>query len=253
MTTSPEISLISDTINTLNQRVSVRDYNTKPLDDATLLTILNAARRTATSSNTQTYSFVVIRDTATKHQLAHLAGDQQHIIDCPVFIAICADLTRLAQATALHGETMAVNLELSMVAIVDATLTGQSLSLAAESIGLGTVMIGGMRNHPQEVAELLHLPEGVFVVFGLCLGWYDEKPLQKPRLPEATVIHFERYQSSVGEDWLTAHDAELAQHYRDQGRKSPDSAWTGVIARKFGLAQRPFLRAVLEKRGFRFD
>lgn len=252
VTASQVPALTSETIETLNNRVSVRNYNNRPLDDATLLNLLNAARRTATSSNTQTYSFVVVRNQETKLQLAHLAGNQQHIIDCPVFVAVCADLTRLAQVTAMHGASLAVNLELSMVATVDATLAGQSLALAAESIGLGTVMIGGMRNHPQEVAEILGLPEGVFVVYGLCLGWYDEKPEQKPRMAADAIIHFERYQPATTAD-LAAYDQTLAQHYRDQGRRSPDAAWTGVVAQKFSVFQRPFLRAILEKRGFRFD
>lgn len=248
----PTRTRTSETIETLNNRVSIRHYNTQPLDDATLLTLLNAARRSATSSNMQTYSLIVVRDPDTKTKLAELAGNQQHIIEAPVFVAICADHTRLHQAAALHGVEVAVNLELSMVAMVDAAIVGQSLALAAESLGLGTVMIGAMRNHPQEVADLLGLPDGVFVVYGLCIGWYDDPPDQKPRLPEASMIHYERY-TLPGPDALTAHDHELAAHYRQQGRTTPDAAWTEVIAKRLVKPQRAFLRQVLEKRGFRFD
>lgn len=244
--------ITSQTIDTLNQRVSIRDYNERPLDDETLLTLLNAARRTATSSNTQTYSFVVVRNPDTKRKLAHLAGDQKHIIDCPVFVAVCADITRIGQAAAAQGGGLAANLEVSMISIIDAALAGQSLSLAAESIGLGTVMIGGIRNHPQEAADLLGLPDGVFIVYGLCMGWYDEKPPQKPRFAPDTIIHHEHYRPASAAD-LTAYDQTLAQHYRDQGRTSPDEAWSGVIGKRFQNFQRSFLRAVLERRGFRFD
>jgi FMN reductase (NADPH) len=242
----------SETIETLNERVSVRDYNNKPLDDATVLTILNAARRTATSSNTQTYSFIVVRDSAIKQTLAVLAGHQKHIETCPVFIAVCADITKLQTSAQMHEKPLAVNLELSMVSIIDAAIAGQSAALAAESLGLGTVMIGGMRNYPQEVAEVLGLPDGVFVVYGLCVGWFDDKPLQKPRLPQSSVIHFERY-TPTDTGTLRQHDRELAEHYHSQGRRSPDAAWTGVLTDKFTRPQRSFLRKVLEKRGFRFD
>lgn len=242
----------SQTIETLNTRVSVRDYTDEPLDDATVLAILNAARRTATSSNTQTYSFIVVRDPDTKQTLSVLGGHQKHIQTCPVFIAICADLTRLHTSITMHESSLVVNLELSMVAIVDAAIAGQSAALAAESLGLGTVMIGGMRNHPQEVAEILGLPDGVFVVYGLCLGWPSRRTPQKPRLPQESVIHFERY-SPTAPETLTQHDAELAAHYRDQGRRSPDAAWTRVLSDKFNHPQRAHLREVLEQRGFRFD
>lgn len=244
--------ITSDTIETLNHRVSVRDYTDEALDDATVLAILNAARRTATSSNTQTYSFVVVRDPDTKETLSVLAGHQKHIQTCPVFVAVCADLTRLHTSTEMHQSPLAVNLELSMVAIVDAAIAGQSAALAAESLGLGTVMIGGMRNHPEEVAEVLGLPDGVFVVYGLCLGWIAHKTPQKPRLPQESVIHFERYTPTMPEI-LAQHDAELAEHYRSQGRRSRDAAWTGVLSEKFSHPQRVHLREVLEKRGFRFD
>lgn len=246
--------ITSDTIETLNNRVSIRDYTDAPVDEATLHVLLNAARRTSTSSNVQAYSFVVVRDAETKRQLAHLTGNQRHVETAPVFVAVCADLSRIASAARMHGEEAAVNLEVSMVSIVDAALAGQSLSLAAESLGLGTVMIGGIRNQPQEVIDLLGLPHGVFALFGLCIGWPDEsrRTPQKPRLQDESIIHYERY-APVSEAALAEHDAELAGHYREQGRETPDEAWTSVVARKFSRKNRDDLRGILEAQGFDFD
>jgi hypothetical protein len=139
-----------------------------------------------------------------------------------------------------------------MVAIVDAAIAGQSLALAAESLGLGTVMIGAIRNHPREAAETLNLPQGAFVVYGMCLGWPEKRVQQKPRLPESAIIHYEQY-TPVDADVLHAHDAELAAHYRSLDRNTWDAAWTGAIAKKFSSKNREHLRAVLEERGFRFD
>lgn len=250
----PIHTLVSESVlDTLNKHVSIRRYTDEPVSDSLLDTILNAARRSPSSSNMQAYSFVVVRSAETKRRLAALAGSQKHVEQCPVFIAVCADMTRLRQACEMHGVTLAQNTENTLVATIDAALAGMSLATASESLGMGTVMIGGMRNHPEEVAELLGLPDGVFVVFGLCLGFYEEnrKPPQKPRLPENLVIHHERYQSADGAV-LRAHDAELAAHYRSDGRESPDAAWTGVIAEKFSHPQRPRLRDILEKMGFSF-
>jgi nitroreductase len=246
--------ITSETIETLNARVSIRDYTDEPLDDATLHVLLNAARRSPTSSNTQTYSFIVVRDPEAKRELARLTGEQKHVETCPAFVVICADIARLATATTMHDGELAVNLEASMVSIVDAAIAGQSLALAAESLGLGAVMIGGIRNQPAEVIELLGLPGGVFPVYGLCLGWPDEarRTPQKPRLPEAAVIHYERY-APADTAMLAGHDAELAAHYREQGRQTPDAAWTGVLAKRFSRRAREHLRGVLEAQGFSFD
>ncbi len=241
----------TDTTRTLKKHVSIRKYQPDPIPDDMLLAILRAARRSPTSSNLQTYSIVVVKEPETKKKLAVLAGNQSQVETCPVFLAICADISRLGQACEKHGGKLAVNLELSMVSMVDAALVGMSASTAAESFGLGTVMIGGIRNDPEEAAQLLGLPEGAFVLFGLCMGWPDEQPPQKPRLPEKAIIHYERY-GDTG-DVLESYDRELAEHYRGQGRETPDAAWTGVIARNISAPRRPFQKEVLEKRGFNFD
>ncbi|MBW4437565.1 MAG: oxygen-insensitive NADPH nitroreductase [Pleurocapsa minor GSE-CHR-MK-17-07R] len=239
-------------IDALLSHVSIRKYTDQPIDEATLQQILDAARRAPTSSNTQTYSIVVVRDAETKRKLAVLTGNQKHVETSAVFMAFVADLSRLKRANALHDADLAINNELSMVAIVDASLVGMAAQVAAESLGLGTVMIGGARNQPEEIAQLLHLPEGAFIVYGMCIGWPAERPPQKPRLPEAEVVHYERYQQP-DDGLLHAYDAALAAHYRGEGRETPDAAWTSVMARQFNQPRRPFLRAVLEKLGFNFN
>ena len=239
----------------LDERVSIRRYRDEPISDELLRTIINAARRSPTSSNMQAYSVVVVRNPATKKELAVLGGDQRHIETCDVFLAICADIHRLEQACALHDTQLAHNLENTLVATVDAALLGMSIATAAESFGLGHVMIGGMRNHPQEVAELLGFPDGVYVVFGMCLGFPDEAkiPPQKPRLPEELIIHYETYNTNNFMLHLENHDTELAEHYRSLGRNLHDAAWTGVMATKFSEPRRPELRQILEEMGFKFD
>ncbi len=240
---------------TLNNRVSVRFYEDKPIPDEMLRTILNSARRSPTSSNMQAYSFVVVRSPEIKQKLYPLSGNQQHILTCDTFVAICADIHRLDVAAQLHGASLARNLENTMVATVDAAIAGMTLQTVAESFGLGSVMIGAMRNQPREVVEVLGLPEGVFVVYGMCIGWPDESkvPPQKPRLPEELVIHYEQYDSSDPTEKLRQHDAELAEHYRSLGRNLNDAAWTGVIADKFSTPRREHLRDELEAMGFKFD
>lgn len=244
---------MSNVISTLNSHVSQRKYTNQDIDPQTILDLLNAARRSPTSSNMQAYSFVVVRNQETKKQLARLSGDQKHVETCSVFVAICADISRLMKACEMHGTALARNTENLLVATVDAALVGMSLTTAAESIGIGTVMIGGIRNHPDEVAELLNFPEGVYVVYGVCLGFPQKELQQKPRLPEDVVIHYEEYNNSDPTPHLEAYDAELAEHYRSTKRHSPDAAWTGVIAEKFSNLRRPHLKATLEKLGFRLD
>lgn len=255
MDTHNQDTTTTPVVETLNNHVTIRRFTNDPIDDEMLRTILNAARRSPTSSNMQAYSLIVVRDEATKRTLAHLGNDQRHIESCAVFVAVCADIHRLNIACEMHNTQLARNFENTLVASIDAALVGMSLATAAESFGLGHCMIGAMRNHPREVAEVLGLPEGVYVVYGMTLGWPDPDkiPPQKPRLPEDLVIHYERYADEDLTSRLEDHDAELAEHYQRLGRNLHNAAWTGVMADKFDSPRRADLRETLEAMGFRFE
>jgi FMN reductase (NADPH) len=248
------VATLSETMRTLARHVSIHDFLPDPIDDSTIVEILQAARRAPTSSNLQAYSFVVVRKLETRAELATLAGDQRHVEEAPVFVAVCADLSRAEAACNLHGQPFRGDtLEMGLVATVDAALAGMAASLAAESLGLGTVMIGGMRNHPVEVARLLRLPPRAFVPFGLCIGWPARRPPVKPRMPERAVIHFERYDGGEVGDALAAYDQALAVHYRAQDRTTCDASWTHQVAHEFSSARRGDLRTALRELGFEFS
>ena len=254
MTTKGKTEIMSDTIRTLNNHVSVRTHTDEPVDDETVLTLLRAARRAPTSSNMQTYSFVVVRDLETRKKLkAFMVGNQDHVLTCQAFVAVCADISRVIRACELHGKTLARTLEISMVATVDAALVGMSLVTAAESIGLGAVRVGSIRTEPEEAARLLGLPEGVFVVFGVCIGWPDQRPPQRPRMSEEVIIHFERYNQDNLDKHLHEYDQALAAYERSIGQETKDTAWTSKMADRFPKPARPGMRAALERLGFVFE
>jgi nitroreductase len=236
-------------IDTLEYHVSIRDYTDKKIPDELLEKILEAARRSPTSSNMQTYSIVVVKNQETKKELAKFAGGQKHVETCDTFIALCADISGVDKACQIHDKILAKSLETTLVATIDATLVGMSLCLAAESNGLGSVMIGGMRNNPKGVADLLALPKGVYVAFGLCLGWPASKTALKPRMKSELIIHREKYVERTSDD-LIGYDKVLASFYRANGRESPDAAWTGVVAKQLENTKRPDLKNTLESMGF---
>lgn len=241
---------------TLNQHASVRAFIDKPVPDEMLDAILNAARRSPTSSNMQTYSIIVVRSPETRQKLAVLAGNQSHIEQSDLFVGFLADLNRLGIASEMHGRPLAKSLETMLVATVDAALVGMSVQTAAESFGLGAVMIGGMRNHPQEVADLLGFPPGVYMVFGMSIGWPQEAlgaKLLKPRLPEALVIHHEQYDDADPRPLISEYDKELAAYYGRQNRNQHPAAWSGPIANRLQKPIRPHLRQTLEEMGFSLD
>ena len=179
----------SETINVLRNGRSIRKYAPTPVSDAHVNAILSGALRAPTSSNLHAYSVIVVRDPETKSQLAVPCGNQKHIVDCPVFIAFCADLTRIESAFERNGHNMENNnLELGLVASIDASLVGMAAYVSAESLGIHGVMIGAVRNKPEDIAGILGLPDRVYAVFGMCLGFPAETPKQKPRMPVTGIV-----------------------------------------------------------------
>lgn len=176
---------------------SRRAYAPTPLAPGQLERLVDAARFASTSSWIQAATAVAVHEPARREQLATLCGNQEHIRQAPVFLAVCADLHRLGIACQRQGDDVqADSLELFLQAVVDASLFAQNLALAAESEGLGICMIGGARNHPVEIARCLGLPPRVFVVMGMTIGHPTDDPIARGRIPLRGVLHAENYDTT---------------------------------------------------------
>ena len=249
----PVENYTSGLIDILKRRASVRSFTSRYVSDAMVSAVLSAAQHAPTSSNMQAYSFVVVRDDETKLKLSELAGGQGHVAQCPVFVAICADIYRLEDAIATGGGSLAKgHMEMSLVATIDAALVGMSASLVADSLELGGCMIGGMRNQPEDVAQVLGLPDGVFVAFGMTLGFPTDRPPSKPRYPNAGVIHWERYEEKPLADLHQTYNASLEAQKRETGRDD-GVQWTERLARSFSEPKRLNLKRALHNLGYDFD
>ncbi|NKB56641.1 MAG: oxygen-insensitive NADPH nitroreductase [Alphaproteobacteria bacterium] len=243
----------SETIELLQNRVSTRKYSDEPVPDEMVETILRAAYRSPTSSNIQSYTTIVVRNPETKQKLSVSTGNQKHVADTPVFLAFCADMTRIDYALMKHQHNLNNNnMETGLVTSIDATLVGMSAYLVAESLGLRGLMIGGVRNNAVEIAEILGLPNRVYCVFGMCLGWPAEQPSQKPRMDIGATIHYERYDADATLASLDTYDSALAEHYEAIGKATTPDSWTHDMDKKFHPPLRDSLREQLKKQGFDF-
>ncbi|GAA4850383.1 oxygen-insensitive NADPH nitroreductase [Paenibacillus vulneris] len=241
-------------INQLLQHRSIRKYKPDTITEDQLKAIIGAAQKAPTSSNMQAYSVVAVTDPDMKRQIAHLAADQQYIDECPVFLLWCADLHRLQYACAPVEEvTIPASTEIFIIATVDAALAAQNAVIAAESLGLGTVFIGGIRNHPQEISDLIGLPELVYPVFGMCLGYPDQEPTQRPRLPLATVLHRERYSTETYTEGIEQYNQELSQWMLTRAGGTRESNWSKEMTGRLRSRQRTHMRSFLENRGFKLE
>ena len=239
----------------LNHR-SVRGYRPDPLPPGTLETLVAAAQSAATSSNLQTWSVVSVEDPAARAVMTEVAGSQKHIMECPLFLVFLADVGRNDRLGIAEGAPLAgmPYLETFLVAAIDAALAAQNAVVAAESIGLATVYIGALRNDLVRVAETLGLPPGTVGVFGLCVGY--PKPGSegevKPRLPQSTILHRDRYDLSGEPAARAAYDVEMSG-FSQRNEMAADS-WTARVIARIGtitaLRGRDRLTAALNTLGF---
>jgi FMN reductase (NADPH) len=197
----------SKTIEQIHSHASVRNYKPDPVQRQLVETIVAAGQRSSTSSNLQVYSVVAVTDADRRDRLAELCGNQGSISQAPVFLAWCADFGRLERAGQRRGyQVEADHVEAFLVAAVDTALAMQNAALAAESLGLGICYIGGIRNRPAEVIELLDMPHLVFPISGMTVGWPAFEHKARPRLPLRAVLHWEQYNSSGEEEELSEYD-----------------------------------------------
>jgi len=229
---------------------SVRKYTDRPIDAELLNSLIRCGQAAPTSSFIQAYSVIRVTAPQTRAAIAAAAGGQVWIERAAEFLVLCADLRRVdaacrrAERGGLEGYT-----EHGLAAVVDVALMAQNVLLAAESVGLGGVFIGGIRNDTALVAERLGLPELVVPVAGMCLGWPAECPEVKPRLPVELVLHQDEYRDPP-ESAIADYDHRMAEYYgkRSGGRKTTD--WTHSTGAAVQGKKRPHMLAFLRSKGF---
>ncbi len=175
-------------------RRTVRKYKKEDVSDALLDSLLEAAARTQTMGNLQLYSVVKTRDEEMKRRLAPAHFGQPMVTEAPVVLTICADFNRTSQWCRCRNAEPGYDNLLSFInAATDALLYTQTFCNLAEEAGLGLCYLGTTVYQPQQIIDLLQLPQLVMPVATLTVGWPDETPALTDRLPLASFVHAETY------------------------------------------------------------
>jgi len=240
----------NETLRLIHRHRSIRRFRPAPLDTETVRAIVAAAQNTSTSSYSQSYTVITVTDPSRRRDMARLADDQEFVAEAGAFLVWCADLNRHRLACEKHGQAFhGEGLEAFLMASVDTALAAQTAMLAAESMGLGGVYVGAIRQFATEVAALLELPDYVYPVFGMALGYPDETPSSRPRLPLDAILHENSYRLEGLPAALETFDSVTADYYAHRSGGTRPATWTGRMARLFSQPRRPHLRSFLEARG----
>ena len=237
---------MNQTIQLMLNHKSIRKYTDKAISSKNLDTILQASVSAPSSSFLQCTSIIRVVDKTKREKLATLAGNQTYVIQAAEFLVFCIDFHKhkTLVPNGHYGYTEQV-----LLGAVDCGLISQNALLAAQSLNIGGVYIGGLRNKPLEVCDLLELPEQVFPMFGLCLGYPDQSPEVKPRLPIDITVHQDKY-NPLDLDKIKNYDKTLAEYYNTRTSNKKDNTWTSDIEKKLSKEARTFMQDALRKQGF---
>ena len=244
---------MSSVIDLLKSHRSIRKFTDQVIEPELFADLITAGQAAATSSFLQGSTVVRIKKTETRSAIAKLAGGQSYVESAAEFMIFCADLKRPGNYCAEYQKSFEGDYtEHFIIATVDVALMAQSMVAAAESVGLGICYIGGIRNDPAQVSELLELPKGVYPVFGLCLGYPDQDPEVKPRLPLSVILKEEVYNEVGDREAISEYDDHIREYYKTRTGGGHGISWTEQVSSLLSEKARPHMKGFLEGQGFKF-
>ena len=242
---------LNPVINLLSNHRSIRKFTEAPVGDDLLYTLITAGQSAASSSFLQGVTIMRVTETNKRAAFREITGGQAYVESAPEFLVFCADLSRPMRCCTDHGGTPSEGLtEHFIIATIDTALCAQNVAVAAESAGLGICYIGAIRNDAALAAELLDLPRQVYPVFGMCIGWPDQDPEVKPRLPVSVVLKENTYSIDGEAEAIASYDEEMRNYYATRSANIKVQGWSEQMAGLLGKESRLHMRRFLEGKGF---
>tara|TARA_B100000029_G_scaffold325203_1_gene317694 strand:- start:236 stop:1078 length:843 start_codon:yes stop_codon:yes gene_type:complete len=245
--------------NILNHR-SHRRYKDEPISDKLLEVLLAAAFSAPAKSDLQQSSVVVIRDKEKQEAIADMIPAMPWLRTCPVLMIFLGDSRRIRRICEMRNKTFANDhLDAFLNAALDAGLVLMNFIRAAEAVGLGCCPISVIRNHIEEVAQLLELPDFVFPVAGMTAGYPSDDGYLSLRLPPAVNVHINTYNDAQLEQEIDSYDKRRDSIFSippDKQRKVEEYGvanfygWSEDKARQVSSRERDQLATYLSKKGF---
>lgn len=265
--TKAEISdVANETIKSMLQHRSVRSFTDQAISPEILEAVLEAGRAVSTSNYMQSVSIIRITDREQRikfHQASNGMSEEQYnqaikegkklahpyILECPEYLVFCMDNHRHSQ---IEPEAQLDWMEVVIISAVDAALFAQNVLSAAESLGLGGVYIGSMRNDIERAGDIINAPQHVVPLFGLCLGYPSDSSKNattKPRLPLSVLVSENQYQPA-SEAQIDAFNQAVIDYYVSERGEGKHPDWKDQVKTSFAKPVRPQVMAYLNKQGF---
>jgi nitroreductase/FMN reductase [NAD(P)H] len=238
-----------------------RRFEPRPVPAHIIETLCALALCSPSKSDLQQRDILIVEDARIRGRINALLADQDWIAAAPHFLIFLGNNRRQRQIHAARGHAFVNDhLDAFFNAAVDAGIALSAFVLAAEAAGIGCCPVSVIRNHAEEVSGLLGLPEHVFPVSGLGLGWPARDSFVSLRLPLSATVHRDRFNEDDILGAIAAYDRRRTavapyRAQRDPARfgTAAEYGWSEDKARQYATPERADFGAYVRRRGFKLD
>ncbi len=250
-----------DALAAMNDRAVCRNYRPDPIPEDLFRLLCATALAAPTKSDLQQADIVRVRAPKKRAAINALLPGSPWIAGAPEFLVFCGDGYRFRHLFDRRGAAFANDhLDAFFNAAVDGAIVLATFVQAAELADLGCCPISEIRNHAAAVSALLGLPDRVFPIAGLTLGFPDSKEPLSPRLALDATVHVDRYGVENVDAELERYDVRRVRDrpYRRQRAverfgTAERYGWTEEKLRQYADPQRADFGAFVRAKGFRLD
>lgn len=258
----PELEGLDELVHAAAHR-SDRAFSDRPVPESWMQTLLACALSAPSKSDLQQVAVIRVEDPGRRAAIAELVPSLDWLPSAPVLLMFCGDSRRIRRICELRGRPFANDhLDAMFNASVDAALVMMNFIRVARAAGLGCCPLSMVRDRAEDLSRLLELPEGVFPVAGMAVGFPAREAPMSPRLPLSLTIHRDRYDDGDLEAAVDAYDSRrsavqpiAAEKQRDKDRFGVQDryGWSEDKARQVARPAREDFGAYLRRQGFRLD
>jgi nitroreductase len=249
----------NETLRQISARGSCRDFVNETLEPSLIRTLCAVALSSPTKSDLQQRDIIIIEDQAIRKQINELFPSNDWIHTTPSLLIFCANNRRQRQISQWREKDFANDhLDAFFNASVDAGIALSTFVIAAEAIGLGCCPISAIRNHSQAVSDILQLPDYVFPIAGLGLGWPEQTAEISLRIPLQSTVHTNQFSEDNIRQDIEDYDARRrqVQPYETQKHKAlfgttENYGWSEDKARQYAVPEREDFSEYIKSRGFK--
>lgn len=248
---------MNETIQTQINHRTIREFTDEKISSQTLNQLLEVANSTASSNHLQSFSIIRVVDENLKKEISDIAN-QKYLARVPELLIFIVDQYRNHQIGLEQGQQLEATSDMNSFTqgFTDACLAAQNVVVAAESLGLGTVFFGSILNDVPKLVELLQLPQLTFPVVGVGIGFANQSPQLKPRLPITLKVFTDTYEKKNDYlDLIKEYDSVLNQYYDLRDTNNRVDTFRDQIVNKLSLSnpKRAYIAHHIKNQGFKID